>query len=68
LPAATLEAGDTLVLCTDGLHGVLADDAILAGAAADNDAQQAAEELVARALAAPAEDNVTVAVIRAANG
>ncbi len=68
LPAATLEAGDTLVLCTDGLHGVLADDAILAGAAAGDDAQKAAEEMVARALAAPAEDNVTVAVIRAANG
>jgi serine/threonine protein phosphatase PrpC len=65
-PAAPLEAGDILVLCTDGLHGVLADDAIFEGAMAAKSAQQVAEELVARALAAPAEDNVTVAVIKAA--
>jgi serine/threonine protein phosphatase PrpC len=65
-PAAPLEVGDILVLCTDGLHGVLTDDAILEGAAAAESAQQVAEELVARALAAPAEDNVTVAVIKAA--
>jgi protein phosphatase len=57
-----------LVLCTDGLHGVLSDDIILEEAVAVEDVQQTAEGLVARALAAPAEDNVTVAVIKAADG
>jgi serine/threonine protein phosphatase PrpC len=68
LPAAPLEVGDILVLCTDGLHGVLPDDIILEEANAVEDAQQAAEGLVARALDAPAEDNVTVAVIKVADG
>ena len=64
-PASSLEAGDIVVLSTDGLHSVLGSDAILKGVTAAEDAQQAAEELVALALAAPTEDNVTVAIIMA---
>lgn len=61
----TLDTGDILVLCTDGLHGVLTNDLILEGSVAVEDAQQIAEGLVEQALAAPAEDNVTVAIIKA---
>ena len=64
-PASSLEAGDIVVLSTDGLHGALGSDAILKGATSSEDAQQAAAELITLALAAPTEDNVTVAIIAA---
>jgi protein phosphatase len=59
-----VEAGDVLVLCTDGLHAVVpdADIARLAGDAPPDDACHA---LVDAALAAGADDNLTVAVVRA---
>jgi PPM family protein phosphatase len=58
-----LEAGDVLVLCSDGLHGVLADDE-LARLAADGDAADACRALVDTANRRGTPDNVTAAVVR----
>lgn len=56
-----ITSGDRLLLCTDGLSGYVALDDIRIGLE-KGDPQQAADELVARALAAPTTDNVTVIV------
>jgi protein phosphatase len=64
LPARALEEGDVLVLCSDGVSGVLNTHEI-AWAAANHTAQEAADVLIERALNAPAQDNITVAVLRA---
>jgi len=59
-----LRPGDTLVLCSDGLHGLVADEVIaeIAGRLAP---QEACQELVQRALQAGGHDNVSVGVFRA---
>lgn len=58
-----LAAGDTLLLCSDGLHGEVADRAI--DAALDTTPpEQAARLLVRAALDAGGKDNVTVVVVR----
>lgn len=57
----TLEAGDRLLLCTDGLTNMLADDEIRAVLAGEG--QAAAAELVRRANAAGGLDNVTAVVV-----
>lgn len=56
--------GDGLLLATDGLHGMIADDVIedILRRRALPDA--ACDELVAAALAAGGDDNVTVALVR----
>jgi serine/threonine protein phosphatase PrpC len=63
--ATVLEAGDTLVLCTDGLWGQLTDRR-LAGAFADRAApiEAGLRALVAQAGAAPNSDNVTAVALR----
>jgi serine/threonine protein phosphatase PrpC len=58
-----LEQGDTLVLCTDGLHGVVP-DAELARLVTDAAPADACRALVDAALARQSQDNVTAAVIR----
>jgi serine/threonine protein phosphatase PrpC len=58
-----LEEGDVLVLCSDGLHNVLA-DAELARLAAQGDAAGACRALVDAANARGTPDNVTAAVVR----
>jgi serine/threonine protein phosphatase PrpC len=60
----TLTEGDTLLLCSDGLHGVLDEPTIQAILDAAPDVQAAAETLVARALDAGSRDNVTALVAR----
>jgi protein phosphatase len=60
---AVLEAGDRLLLCSDGLTNCLNDAAILALLADGRDAQSTAERLVKRANAAGGPDNITVVVI-----
>jgi serine/threonine protein phosphatase PrpC len=64
LSVTPLQAGDTVMLCSDGLHGPV-DDAriaeILTGAAT---ADAAADALIAEALAQGGPDNVTVVVAR----
>lgn len=64
-PDEFLEEGDMLVLCTDGLYGVL-DDQTIADIASRPGAQEAAEKLVAEALAADTHDNVSVIVLQVA--
>ena len=60
----TFERGDVLLLCSDGLHGVVGTDRIaesLGNAAA---VEQVAQLLIDEALRAGAMDNVTVIVVR----
>src|SRR5690554_4806919 len=62
-PARTLEPGDVLLLCSDGLYGVLDDDELCATATA-YPAQQAADRLVRQALDAHTHDNVSVVILQ----
>lgn len=57
--------GDRMVACSDGLTDVLPDLRIQAVLRAEPDARDAAERLVREALAAGAQDNVTVVVVDA---
>ena len=56
-------AGDRILLCSDGLTGMVADTEILELLAGGEGPQETAEMLVKAALAAGGEDNVTVVVI-----
>lgn len=56
--------GDTLLLCTDGLHGVVNDEAIAALLGRSDSVETIASELVERALSAGSTDNVTAVVVR----
>jgi PPM family protein phosphatase len=58
-----LEEGDTLVLCTDGLWGVVS-DVELARIAQSNSPAEACVALVRKALERGGPDNVTVSVLR----
>ncbi|MCA9577678.1 MAG: protein phosphatase 2C domain-containing protein [Polyangiales bacterium] len=57
------QAGDTFVLCSDGVHDVLGGDAIL-DAVDDAECEEASERVVARAFAEGTQDNITVVVVR----
>jgi protein phosphatase len=63
--ASTIELrlGDRLLLCTDGLTGMLSDDAIREVLASEEDPQRASDRLVEAANAAGGDDNITVVVI-----
>lgn len=58
-----LQPQDVLLLCSDGLHGELHPDAIMAILARHTDIQVMARELIQQTLAGPARDNITVSVI-----
>lgn len=60
-----LRAGDTLLLCTDGLNKVLSDDEILA-ILGHGSCGRVADALIAAALGRVVTDNVTVCVVRLA--
>lgn len=60
----TLQLGDTLLLCTDGLSGSLTDVVILEHLRRDVPARQTCEELVQAANEAGGRDNITVVVAR----
>jgi protein phosphatase len=62
-----LEAGDLLVLCSDGLHGMLEDDEIAKAATLHEDLDKACELLVALANDAGGTDNVSVVLVAAAD-
>jgi len=58
-----LQDGDTLVLCSDGLHGQVSDDEI-AGHAMSESLEAACRELVELANERGGPDNITVAMVR----
>jgi protein phosphatase len=59
-----LEPGDTLLLCTDGLTGMVTDDQIVPVLQSAPTVKAAAEQLVAMANERGGRDNVTVVVAR----
>jgi protein phosphatase len=59
-----LDEGEVLLLCSDGLHSAVQDDAIREILASNAEAVVMAERLVAAALEGPASDNITALVIR----
>lgn len=62
--AVTLQPGDVLVLCTDGLHDEMKEPEIASIVSQKKDATQIAKELVARAVEIDGGDNTTAQVIR----
>lgn len=59
-----LDAGDVILLCSDGLHGTLGSGNIAAALGSGRAPKEAAEYLVAAALASGATDNVTAIVVQ----
>jgi len=63
--AGFLQPGDTLLVCSDGLHGVVADDELQA-AASGPDLAQGCREAIALANRRGGPDNITVVMARVA--
>jgi protein phosphatase len=67
----TVRAGDLLLLCSDGLHGAVAQEKIAriaaAGVSAGGSLKESAEQLIAIANASDGGDNVSVQLIRVNN-
>jgi serine/threonine protein phosphatase PrpC len=63
-----LAAETTLLLCSDGLHNVVDDEAIARVLAAGDSVEAAARTLVSTAIDRGTRDNVTAVVIRYGNG
>ncbi len=61
-------AADILLLCSDGLHGVLAEEEISSALAVGDSLKEKARELIEATLAHGAPDNVTVLLVRNAGG
>jgi PPM family protein phosphatase len=59
-----LRPGDVVLLCSDGLSGVVEDEAIAAILRSNPDPEAACDALVAAANAAGGPDNITVVVLR----
>ena len=62
-----LEAGDLLLLCSDGLWGMLPDEEMVMHLLAERDLTALARALIDAANAAGGEDNITVALARMAD-
>lgn len=62
--AVTLQAGDVLILCTDGLHDEMSQEMIAEIASQKKDAEEIARELVAKAVEIDGGDNTTALVVR----
>jgi protein phosphatase len=62
--ALEVQAGDRLILCSDGLTEMLSDETIAATLQADTDPEGACRALLAQANEAGGRDNVTVVVVR----
>lgn len=59
-----LQMGDLFVLCTDGLSGMISDDAIRAVVVEEKDMDRACERLIDAANRGGGHDNITVALAR----
>ena len=64
LSERTLSPGDTLLLCTDGLHGAVQKTALEQILASTADVDAAARTLVTTALDSGSRDNITALVVR----
>jgi len=62
--ALTLQPGDVLVLCSDGLHDEMSATEMAAIVSQNRDMNEVARELVARAVEIDGNDNTTAQVIR----
>ena len=58
-----LESGDTLLICTDGLHGLVSDAEML-DAATRHEPRQACQQLVQMAKDRGGPDNITLQIVR----
>jgi protein phosphatase len=58
-----VQDGDRIVMCSDGLTGMITEPEIAEVLAGESDPQAAADEMVERANAAGGDDNITVIVI-----
>jgi PPM family protein phosphatase len=67
LESSDLRPGDTLLLCSDGLHGVMDESALAAVLLGVTDPAIAADRLVADAIERGTTDNVTAIVVRCEN-
>jgi protein phosphatase len=63
--AVQLDVGDMLMICSDGLHGVVAEDNVEDALNSEGTLDEKCRELIAAAHAAGSPDNVTVLLIRA---
>ena len=61
-----LDPGDLVMLCSDGLHGVVPDEAIGEILAGSESAEQACEGLLSAAFEARSQDNITIGCARLA--
>ena len=59
-----IQAGDVLLLCSDGLHGEVDSAAIAETVAWNRDLKQAAAKLLSRAVEAGATDNISLQLVR----
>jgi protein phosphatase len=62
--AVTLQAGDVLVLCSDGLHDELGEEELARIVSQNKNVDEITKELVARAVEIDGNDNTTAQVIR----
>lgn len=61
-------AGDTLLLCSDGLHGALEDEEIVAVLSSDASLDEMCDQLVQTALVNGSTDNITLIILRCEEG
>jgi len=64
LSQVSLRKGDVALLCSDGLHGPVADEEILAVLIGEPNLQKAGEALIQKALDRDGPDNITVVLSR----
>ena len=62
--SSAFQSGDMLLLCSDGLHGVVNDDAIAALLGRGGSVEEIAGQLVEKALDSGSTDNITAVVVR----